>query len=133
MLMIDNVRELRPKTPDTEKIHVQPQAMWTSVTSILMVQEGFLSNRTDFIRTAIGTKLERYADVVKQSTGRKKEAAPSEPRRDAAHPMFWASPRPRPQSSSLVRPAPPCLDSAGPACHFRGQGRSRRQNEVMRC
>jgi Arc/MetJ-type ribon-helix-helix transcriptional regulator len=37
----------------------------------LMVQEGFYSNRTDFIRTAIRDQLERHADVVKQSTARK--------------------------------------------------------------
>lgn len=36
-----------------------------------MVQEGFYSNRTDFIRTAIRNQLERHADVVKQSTVRK--------------------------------------------------------------
>ena len=37
----------------------------------LMVQEGFYSNRTDFIRTAIRNQLERHADVVRQSTARK--------------------------------------------------------------
>src|ERR1019366_3011023 len=37
----------------------------------LMVQDGFYSNRTDFIRTAIRNQLERHADVVKQSTARK--------------------------------------------------------------
>jgi Arc/MetJ-type ribon-helix-helix transcriptional regulator len=36
-----------------------------------MVQEGFYSNRTDFIRTAIRNQLDRHADVVKQSTARK--------------------------------------------------------------
>jgi Arc/MetJ-type ribon-helix-helix transcriptional regulator len=36
-----------------------------------MVQEGFYSNRTDFIRTAIRNQLERHAEVVKQSTARK--------------------------------------------------------------
>jgi Arc/MetJ-type ribon-helix-helix transcriptional regulator len=36
-----------------------------------MVQEGFYSNRTDFIRTAIRNQLERHADVVKRSTARK--------------------------------------------------------------
>ena len=36
-----------------------------------MVQEGFYSNRTDFIRTAIRNQLERHADVVEQSTVRK--------------------------------------------------------------
>jgi len=35
-----------------------------------MVQEGFYSNRTDFIRTAIRNQLQRHADVVKQSVSR---------------------------------------------------------------
>ena len=35
-----------------------------------MVQEGFYSNRTDFIRSAIRNQLERHADVVKHSTVR---------------------------------------------------------------
>lgn len=37
----------------------------------LLVREGFYSNRTDFIRTAIRNQLERHADVLKGSTSRK--------------------------------------------------------------
>ena len=37
----------------------------------LLVAEGFYSNRTDLIRTAIRAQLERHADVLKQSTSRK--------------------------------------------------------------
>ena len=37
----------------------------------LMVQEGFYSNRTDFIRTAIRNQLERHADAAKQAVARK--------------------------------------------------------------
>ena len=36
-----------------------------------MVEDGFYSNRTDFIRTAIRNQLERHADVVKQSTAQR--------------------------------------------------------------
>jgi Arc/MetJ-type ribon-helix-helix transcriptional regulator len=36
----------------------------------LMVQEGFYSNRTDFIRTAIRNQLGRHDDVLKQSLAR---------------------------------------------------------------
>ena len=36
-----------------------------------IVQDGFYSNRTDFIRAAIRNQLERHAEVVKQSTARK--------------------------------------------------------------
>jgi Arc/MetJ-type ribon-helix-helix transcriptional regulator len=32
-----------------------------------MVQEGFYSNRTDFIRTAIRNQIERHGDAVKRS------------------------------------------------------------------
>jgi Arc/MetJ-type ribon-helix-helix transcriptional regulator len=38
----------------------------------LMVQEGFYSNRTDFIRTAIRRQLERHADAAEQAIVRKK-------------------------------------------------------------
>ena len=68
--MADNVSELRPKSPDTEKITIN--LGYVDLGQIdLMVQEGFYSNRTDFIRTAIRNQLERHADVVKQSTVRK--------------------------------------------------------------
>jgi Arc/MetJ-type ribon-helix-helix transcriptional regulator len=69
VIMPDNVRELRPKGPDSEKITVN--LGYVDLGQIdLMVQEGFYSNRTDFIRTAIRNQLDRHADVVKQSTVR---------------------------------------------------------------
>jgi Arc/MetJ-type ribon-helix-helix transcriptional regulator len=37
----------------------------------LLVQEGFYSNRTDFIRTAIRTQLGAHSDVLKQSVARR--------------------------------------------------------------
>ena len=37
----------------------------------LLVQEGFYSNRTDFIRTAIRTQLVTHAEVVKHTVARK--------------------------------------------------------------
>ena len=37
----------------------------------LLVQEGFYSNRTDFIRTAIRNHLSTHADSLKQAVGRK--------------------------------------------------------------
>ena len=68
--MTDIVRELRPKPPDSEKITIN--LGFVDLGHIdLMVQEGFYSNRTDFIRTAIRNQLERHADVAKQSTARK--------------------------------------------------------------
>jgi Arc/MetJ-type ribon-helix-helix transcriptional regulator len=37
----------------------------------LLVQEGFYSNRTDFIRTAIRNQLATHADEVRQTVARK--------------------------------------------------------------
>lgn len=37
----------------------------------LMVADGFYSNRTDFIRTAIRNQLDRHADVVRDAVARK--------------------------------------------------------------
>jgi Arc/MetJ-type ribon-helix-helix transcriptional regulator len=68
--MPGNVRDLRPKNPDTEKITINLGYVDLGQVD-LMVREGFYSNRTDFIRTAVRNQLERHADVVKQSTVRK--------------------------------------------------------------
>ena len=67
--MVDNVHELRPKLPDTEKITINLGYVDLGHVD-LMVKDGFYSNRTDFIRTAIRNQLDRHADVVKQSTAR---------------------------------------------------------------
>jgi len=37
----------------------------------LLVQEGFYSNRTDFIRTAIRNQLTTHVEEVRQTVGRK--------------------------------------------------------------
>ena len=37
----------------------------------LLVREGFYSNRSDFIRTAIRTQLDRHSDALKQSVSRR--------------------------------------------------------------
>jgi Arc/MetJ-type ribon-helix-helix transcriptional regulator len=69
VVMAGNVRELRPKTTDTEKITIN--LGFVDLGHIdLLVQEGFYSNRTDFIRTAIRNQLDRQNDVVKQSVAR---------------------------------------------------------------
>ncbi|MFA5898241.1 MAG: CopG family transcriptional regulator [Hyphomicrobium sp.] len=68
--MIDNVRELRPKPGDSEKVTINLGYVDLGQVD-LMVQEGFYSNRSDFIRTAIRNQLDRHADVVKQSVARK--------------------------------------------------------------
>jgi Arc/MetJ-type ribon-helix-helix transcriptional regulator len=61
-----NVQELRPRGPDSEKITIN--LGYVDLGQIdLMVSEGFYSNRTDFIRTAIRNQLERHAEVVKKT------------------------------------------------------------------
>ncbi len=58
------------KVVDTEKITIN--LGYVDLGQIdLMVQDGFFSNRTDFIRTAIRNQLDRHGDMVRQSLVRK--------------------------------------------------------------
>ena len=68
--MAGNVTEIRPKAPDSEKITINLGYVDLGHVDLL-VQEGFYSNRTDFIRTAIRNQIERHADVVRQAVTRK--------------------------------------------------------------
>jgi Arc/MetJ-type ribon-helix-helix transcriptional regulator len=64
------VQELRPKATESEKITIN--LGYVDLGHIdLLVQEGFYSNRTDFIRTAIRNQLDRQNDAVKQSVARR--------------------------------------------------------------
>jgi len=68
--MAGKVTEIRPKTTDSEKITIN--LGYVDLGHIdLLVQEGFYSNRTDFIRSAIRNQIERHADVVRQAVTRK--------------------------------------------------------------
>lgn len=63
------IRVLRDKTPDTEKITLN--LGYVDLGRIdLLVQEGFYSNRSDFIRTAIRGQLDSHRDVVARSIER---------------------------------------------------------------
>lgn len=69
-MMPPDVRELRHRPTDSEKITIN--LGYVDLGQIdLMVKDGFYSNRTDFIRTAIRNHLDRHAEVVRQSVGRK--------------------------------------------------------------
>lgn len=70
--MVDNVHTLRPKSgSDTEKITIN--LGYVDLGHIdLLVQDGFYSNRTDFIRTAIRNQIDRHADATKQAVIRKR-------------------------------------------------------------
>ena len=65
-----NVHELQPRPGDTEKITINLGYVDLGHVD-LMVREGFYSNRTDFIRTAIRNQLATHADAVKQSVARR--------------------------------------------------------------
>ena len=67
--MTGTLHELRPRTADSEKITIN--LGYVDLGQIdLLVQEGFHSNRTDFIRTAIRNQLDRHNEAVKQSVAR---------------------------------------------------------------
>jgi len=60
---------LQLKSADSEKITIN--LGYVDLGQIdLLVREGFYSNRTDFIRTAIRNQLDRQNDAVRQSVAR---------------------------------------------------------------
>src|SRR3954462_7840334 len=62
------IEEFRPK--DSEKITIN--LGFVDLGHIdLLVQEGFYSNRTDFIRTAIRNQLDRHNEAVGKSVARR--------------------------------------------------------------
>ncbi|MFH0352520.1 MAG: CopG family transcriptional regulator [Chromatiales bacterium] len=64
------MRDLRSKVAESEKITIN--LGFVDLGQIdLLVQEGFYSNRTDFIRTAIRNQLTTHAEVVKLTVARK--------------------------------------------------------------
>ncbi|WP_111430910.1 CopG family transcriptional regulator [Rhodobacteraceae bacterium DSL-40] len=66
---MSNVRPLRDKAPDSEKITIN--LGYVDLGRIdLLVQEGFYSNRSDFIRTAIRRQLDTHVEAVNQSIER---------------------------------------------------------------
>src|SRR3954466_3746808 len=66
-----SVHELRVKAGETEKITINLGLVDLGQIDLL-VQEGFYSNRTDLIRTAIRNQLSSHAEVIKQTVARKK-------------------------------------------------------------
>ncbi|MEO8407718.1 MAG: CopG family transcriptional regulator [Oxalobacteraceae bacterium] len=65
-----SVADIRPKMSETEKITINLGLIDLGQIDLL-VQEGFYSNRTDLIRTAIRNQLSTHAEVVKQTVARK--------------------------------------------------------------
>ena len=68
--MAGNLHRLRDRPGETEKITVN--IGYVDLGHIdLLVKEGFYSNRTDLIRTAIRNQLATHADAVKKSIVRR--------------------------------------------------------------
>ena len=60
-------------SPDAEKITINMNVVDLGKVDLL-VSEGFYSNRTDFIRTAIRNQLDRHDEVVSSSVRRRQMA-----------------------------------------------------------
>jgi Arc/MetJ-type ribon-helix-helix transcriptional regulator len=66
---VAKLRVVGSKAPDSEKITIN--LGFVDLGQIdLLVQDGFYSNRTDLIRTAIRNQLDRHNEVVKDSIAR---------------------------------------------------------------
>ncbi|MBA3535145.1 MAG: CopG family transcriptional regulator [Tatlockia sp.] len=65
-----NIMELKSKVNESEKITINLGFIDLGQIDLL-VQEGFYSNRSDLIRTAIRNHLSGHADFVKQTIARK--------------------------------------------------------------
>src|SRR4051812_14756476 len=64
------VQDARLKVAETEKITINLGPVDLGQIDLL-VQEGFYSNRTDLIRTAIRNQLQAHGDVIRQTVARK--------------------------------------------------------------
>ncbi len=63
-------KEVKPRMLESEKITINLGLIDLGQIDLL-VNEGFYSNRTDLIRTAIRNQLNTHAEVVKQTVARK--------------------------------------------------------------
>ena len=62
--------EARPRVGDTEKMTINVGVVDLGQVDLL-VQEGFYSNRSDLVRTALRNQLALHADVLKQTVARR--------------------------------------------------------------
>lgn len=69
--MTPGEHEYPSKLADTEKITINIGFVDLGHVDV-MVQEGFYSNRTDFIRTAIRNQLDRHAEITRRSVARQR-------------------------------------------------------------
>ncbi|WP_418320935.1 CopG family transcriptional regulator [Piscinibacter sakaiensis] len=69
-MIASNQIEPRPRAGETEKMTVNVGVVDLGQVDLL-VQEGFYSNRSDLIRTALRNQLAQHADVLKQTVARR--------------------------------------------------------------
>ncbi|MYN02616.1 CopG family transcriptional regulator [Pseudoduganella sp. DS3] len=62
---------IKTKLPDTDKVTVN-LGLVDLAQMDLLVEEGFYTNRTDFVRTAIRNQLERHAESIRETVLRKR-------------------------------------------------------------
>lgn len=65
-----STQDSRAKVVESEKITINLGPVDLGQIDLL-VQEGFYSNRTDLIRTAIRNQLQTHGDIIKQTVARK--------------------------------------------------------------
>jgi Arc/MetJ-type ribon-helix-helix transcriptional regulator len=63
--------EAKSKFPDTDKVTIN-LGLVDLAQMDLLVAEGFYTNRTDFVRTAIRNQLQQHADAIRQTVVRKR-------------------------------------------------------------
>jgi Arc/MetJ-type ribon-helix-helix transcriptional regulator len=64
-MMAENASTARGKVPESEKVTIN--LGYVDLGHIdLLVEDGFYSNRTDFIRTAIRNQLEKHSEIARQ-------------------------------------------------------------------
>jgi len=62
--------EIRPRAGETEKMTINVGVVDLGHVDLL-VQEGFYSNRSDLVRTALRNQLALHADIVRQTVARR--------------------------------------------------------------
>lgn len=62
--------QFRPRAGETEKMTINLGVVDLGQIDLL-VQEGFYSNRSDLVRTAVRNQLVQHADIVKQTVARR--------------------------------------------------------------
>src|SRR6266478_1979652 len=70
MNTISRAIEVRPRAGETEKMTINVGVVDLGQVDLL-VQEGFYSNRSDLVRTALRNQLALHADTVKQTVARR--------------------------------------------------------------